>query len=98
MTEEELRGRRGEWSESVCSLYHPFGQTAKSREGREENWLLSLDWEEVHACIHTRSLCSAPTRLTDSDRRHASTEWRRREKGATTMHELVISPDPIEEV
>ena len=53
--EEEERGRRGEWRESVCSLYHPFGQTAKSREGREENWLLSLDWEEVHACIHTHS-------------------------------------------
>ena len=69
MTEEELRRRRRGSGESLyVACIIPLGER-RSREtgrgGREENWLLSLDWEEeeVHACTRTL-LRSAPA---DSD-------------------------------
>ena len=94
MTEEELRRRRrGSGAGLYVACIIPLGER-ESREtgrgGREENWLLSLDWEEeeVHAC--TRSLLrSALPRLTPTCFHGMA---------ATTMHARVISPDRIEKV
>ena len=74
MTEEELRRRRrrrrgthGEWSESVCSLYHPFGRTAESGEGDGKKIGCYLSTGKKKKYTLARALCCALPRLTDSD-------------------------------